>query len=677
MSRLIAILAGLLLIVIAVVIVVPMLIPMETYKAKVVELVKAQTGRDLRIDGDIGLSFFPNIAIAIGDVGLSNPEWARDSEMASMKEMRAALKLVPLFSGNVEVDSFVLVDPIIHLEVRKDGTPNWQFETASAPAAAPVAEETAPADGGAAVSELRLGEVSIQNGSATYRNAQTGANYAMESVNLDLAMPGLDEPFVADGSLVWNGDEINIDLNAARPRALTEGGETPVTLALAAPKIKTNYEGTLKVIDGVAFAGKVDLDVPSVRELASWAGSPMPAGEGFGPLSISGQASGTDNTYRFSDAKIGFDGMNATGDLSVVTGGARPKINGNLAVDRIDVNTYLAGGGESGGSGGEGGGSGGDAGWSKEPIDLSGLKAVDANFTFSAGEILFQQIRIGESALKLALANGVLNANLSKLNLYEGQGSGTLSVNGAGKTPRIKADFALSGLAAEPFLTDAAGFSRLQGASAFDIAVATAGQSQHDMVSALDGRGSIKFTNGKIKGINLAALARTVLSAATTGWQAGGSQDTDFSELGGTFTITNGILKNDDLKLLSPLIRVTGAGKANMPKKTLDYRVEPKLAATLEGQGGQQEASGIEVPILITGPWSSPRFAPDLKSMIQNRENIEKTIDSIKEDGGKGLLKNLMGQPANDDQAGTAQEEPAPEQKKPSPEDALKKLFGQ
>src|SRR5690606_7853670 len=120
--------------------------------------------------------------------------------------------------------------------------------------------------------------------------AQTGANYAMESVNLDLAMPGLDEPFVADGSLVWNGDEINIDLNAARPRALTEGGETPVTLAIAAPKIKTNYEGTLKVIDGVAFAGKVDLDVPSVRELASWAGNPMPAGEGFGPLSISGQA---------------------------------------------------------------------------------------------------------------------------------------------------------------------------------------------------------------------------------------------------------------------------------------------------------------------------------------------------------------------------------------------------
>lgn len=672
MSRLIAILAGVLLIVIAIIIVVPMLIPMETYKAKVVELVKTQTGRDLRIDGDVGLSFFPSIAVSVGDVGLSNPEWARDSEMASMKEMRAALKLLPLFSGNVEIDSFVLVDPIIHLEVRKDGTPNWQFEAAKAPA--PTAEEAPAQGGGGGVSNLSLGEVSIQNGSATYRNAQTGASYAMESVNIDLAMPGLDQPFVADGSLVWNSDEIDLDLKAERPRALTEGGETPVTLSVSAPKIKTTYEGTLKVIDGIAFAGQVDLDVPSVRELAAWTGNPMPKGEGFGPLSISGKASGTDNTYRFSDAKIGFDGMNATGDMSVTTGGARPKVKGNLAVDRIDVNTYLADGGESGGSSG-GSSGGGDAGWSTEPIDLSGLKAVDADFTFSAGEILFQKLKIGESALKLALSNGVLNANLSKLNLYDGKGSGTLTVNGAGKTPQVKADFALSGLQAEPFLTDAADFGRLQGASAFDVAVSTAGRSQADMVSALDGQGSVKFTDGKIKGINLAALARTVLSAATTGWQAGGTQDTDFSELGGTFTITDGILKNDDLKLLSPLIRVTGAGKADMPKKTLNYRVEPKLAATLEGQGGDQSATGIEVPILITGSWSNPKFAPDLKSMIENRENIEKTIESIKEDKGKGLLNSLMGKPANDETGESG--ETKTEQKKQSPEDALKKLFGQ
>lgn len=677
MSRLIAILAGLVLVVIAAILIVPMLIPMETYKNQVVNVVKEQTGRDLRIDGDIGLSFFPNIAVSIGDVGFSNASWAKEEEMAAMQEMRASLKLMPLFSGNVEIDSFVLVDPVIHLEVRRDGTPNWQFETAQTAPAEPSADAEGARGGGSGLGDLSLGEVSIQNGTATYTNAQTGASHAASEVNVDLALPGLDDPFLAEGSLVWNEDEIGFDLRAERPRALTEGGETPVALTINAPKINTSYSGTLKPLDGLAFAGDVSLDVPSVRELAAWTGNPMPAGDGFGALSIEGKASGSGNTYRFSDATIAFDGMNATGNLTVTTGGARPKLAGALAVDRIDVNTYLAESG-SGGEDGTGGGNA-DSGWSTEPIDLSGLKAVDADFTFSTQEILFQQIRIGESALKLALSNGVLNANLAKLNLYEGSGSGTLTVNGASATPQVKADFKLAGLNAEPFLTDAADFKRLQGKTAIDLSVATAGRSQRDMVAALDGNGSVRFTNGKIKGINLAQLARTVLSAATTGWQSGGTQDTDFSELGGTFTITDGVLSNNDLALLSPLIRVTGSGTANILQKTLDYRVEPKLAATLKGQGGEQETTGIEVPILITGSWSNPRFAPDLKSMIQNRENIENTIKSIKEDKGKGLLRSLMGQPAEETggSEGAATEEEAPAETKPSPEEALKKLFGQ
>ncbi|MCF8470469.1 MAG: AsmA family protein, partial [Parvibaculum sp.] len=191
MSRLIAIIVILILVVIAAVIVVPMLIPMDTYKSKVVALVKEQTGRDLRIDGNIGLTFFPNIAISIEDAGFSNASWGQDPEMASMKEMKAALKLRPLFSGNIEIDSFTLIDPAIHLEVRKDGTPNWQFETAGTAPAPTVQEDAANDSSGSALGRMRLGAVSIRNGTATYRNRQTGANYAAEKVNISLALPDI------------------------------------------------------------------------------------------------------------------------------------------------------------------------------------------------------------------------------------------------------------------------------------------------------------------------------------------------------------------------------------------------------------------------------------------------------------------------------------------------------
>src|SRR5690606_33748934 len=98
-------------------------IPSEVYKERVVALVKDQTGRDLTIGGDVGLSFFPRLAVSVENVDLSNAPWAKDKSMAAMKELRAAIKIIPLFTGNVEIDSFVLVDPVIHLEVKADGTP--------------------------------------------------------------------------------------------------------------------------------------------------------------------------------------------------------------------------------------------------------------------------------------------------------------------------------------------------------------------------------------------------------------------------------------------------------------------------------------------------------------------------------------------------------------------------
>lgn len=676
MSRLIAIIVILILIVIAAVIVVPMFIPMDTYKSRVIALVKEQTGRDLRIDGDIGLTFFPDIAISIEDAGFSNASWGQDPEMASMKELKAALKLRPLFSGNIEIDSFTLIDPAIHLEVRKDGTPNWQFEAAGT-APAPTAQEDAGREsGGSALGRMRLGDVSIRNGTATYRNRQTGANYAAEKVNISLGLPDIDEPFEANGSLVWNGDKIGIDMKADRPRALTEGGDTPMTLDISAPKFNASYKGSLKLLDGFAYAGNAVLNVSSVRDLAAWTGSPLPRGKGFEHLSIEGKAEGSGNSHRFSDARIGFDNMKATGNLTLNADNARPYIKGDLAVDKIDVNTYLADEAGAGDGASTAGGGDGDAGWSTRPIDFSALKAMDADFSLVTQEIFFRKIKIGEGALNLKLAGGAMTATLKKLNLYDGTGSGTFTVNGAQATPQMKADFKLTGVSAQPLLTDAADFTRLQGDMAVEMSVATAGRSQRNMVAALNGEGEVTFTNGKIKGIDLAQLMRTVLSTATTGWQSGGGQDTDFSELGGTFTIANGVLSNNDLKLLSPLIRVAGAGTVNILEKTLNYRVNPKLAASLEGQGGATDVKGIEVPVIISGPWAKPHFAPDLRAIIQNRGNIGETIKSIKKDGGAGLLKSLMGQPANDDTATQGEAAPPTEEQKTTPEDALKKLFG-
>jgi uncharacterized protein involved in outer membrane biogenesis len=63
---------------------------------------------------------------------LANPEGFGDAPFASMKELRAAVALWPLFFQNVEIEEFVLVEPTIGLVNLENGKNNWTFDVGAA-----------------------------------------------------------------------------------------------------------------------------------------------------------------------------------------------------------------------------------------------------------------------------------------------------------------------------------------------------------------------------------------------------------------------------------------------------------------------------------------------------------------------------------------------------------------
>ncbi len=687
MSRFLSFLLVLVALIVGVLFAAPSFIPVESYKPQISALVKEQTGRDLTIDGDISLSFLPRLAVSVNDVTFQNASWAPSPHMAKMEQLEIVLKIFPLIRGEVALDRFIMRRPEIDLAVSKQGVGNWVFDTPSqaAPASETTPETASPSQTGGfspQVTDIQLGEISLIDGLVRYSNLATGETYEASDINLDVSLPSLDSPLGVDGSVVWNNDTVELSLDVAEPRAFSMGEGSDLDLNITAPKVAASFAGNGKISPMLTINGATSLNIPSVRELAAWAGQPMAEGDGFGALNLNGTVAVAGDKYAFTGATLAFDGMNGTGDLTVDAGRSRPKLTGELALDRLDANVYLAGsasstaepqGSSTGAGSGDGpGNSAAASGWSDAPIDLSGLKAIDADLDLSVGEILFQDLTIGKSALDILINGGKLTAKLTELALYEGSGVGQLILDGSGTTPSVGANFNLSGLSAYPFLKDAAAFERIEGLAAFNVDVTTRGQSQKAMMSSLNGSGSVRFADGAIRGINIAQLSRNVFAAATSGWESGGAQSTDFSELGGTFSIAQGILTNNDLKLLSPLVRVAGKGTVNMPDQTLNYRVEPKLAATLEGQGGAGDVKGIEVPIVISGPWANPSFTPDLAAIISNPDGIKDVIDSVKEDGGKGLLQGILGGGADtsDGSSGDAKEE-----EKPRVEDAIRGLF--
>jgi len=636
----------------------PFFIPAGTYKGKIIALVKEETGRDLRIDGPVSFSVLPSLALEANDVALSNAPGASAPNMIQLKTLDVKLGLLPLLRGAIEIAQFKLVQPAISLEVDKQGRPNWVFAAPAKPAAAapsgtaptPSAPQTGGSGGG--LSALSLADVSIVDGEASYLDQRDGQKRVLSAINMHLSLPSAAGPFNANGSAVWNGEKVALTMTAAKPGALQSGGASPVSLSLAATPINFEFQGEATGATLSKLSGTTSLSVPSVRGLAKWVGVPFnPPGTGFGPLSIKGKVEMAGGKTAFNDASISLDAINGTGAIAFDSRGARPALSGRLDVDKLDVNPYLppedqkaaapapvppsapvAAAPVPGGASRPAPSTAPSTGWSDAPIDLSSLKAADADFDLSANSVLYRKITIGKSALALHLKNGRFEADLTQMALYQGNGKGKVVADGSTPTPAIAASFDLSGVAIQPLLRDAAGFDRLTGGGNFALDVSGQGKSERAIVSSLNGKGNLNLANGKIEGVNLVAFMKNVASAVTGG--QGGGNETTFGSLTGTYVITNGILRNDDLKLTSPEIPMTGAGTVNLPLRQVDYRLTPSVAGL------------VAVPVQVTGPWDDLSYRPDVSGIAKGlAKEPGKALDVIQGGGSgtKNLLKGLLG----------------------------------
>ena len=115
------------------------------------------------------------------------------------------------------------------------------------------------------------------------------------------------------------------------------------------------------------------------------------------------------------------------------------------------------------------------------------------------------------------------------------------------------------------------------------------------------------------------------------------------------FSVTNGQTTINGTRLISPLLRVTADGTADLVRERLDISAEPRFVATLVGQGDSKKRSGLTVPVLVSGTFEEPKFTPDLMGILDqelpDKKSIEKILspeDSKKlEKSARDFLNNL------------------------------------
>lgn len=610
----------------------PKLVPMETVAAKVKEQVRKATGRDMDFKGAT-LVFWPNIGVEMTDVTLSNPAWAKEKNMLTLGKVDVALAVKPLLQKQIEVKHFVLDHLVLHLEVAENGKKSWDF-TPEKQASAEHEDVASSAAGLPAGFNFKFGESKIRNSKLTFTDHQKGGSSVVDDIDMTLNFPDLRSALQLKGALIYKKKRVELAVDLVKPVEFLEGNPSPGHLNLKTEDISVKSAGALAT-QGELFNGNVDVDIASLAKLLAWSGDGKEKKLPFEKVSFSSTLRASKTDLVLKTAELTLDEVKAKGNMNIGFAN-KPDIFARLSLNKLNLDRFTGAkdkvSGDSAAAPAKA-----DAGWDAAPIDLSGLKAVNTDLELKTEGFSVSGVDVGPSVLSVQLQDGKLHFKSSEASLFSGKFSSDLTVNAAASPAAMAFNFDTSGVQAKPVLETFANFKKLSGTANADIAVTSSGNSQKALISNLGGHGSVVFRNGSLEGIDLLNIAKLVQKRLAD--MKVGEGKTDFVELGGTFTITNGIVSNNDLKMKGPLLQASGKGLIDLPGKYIQYRVTPVLTASSAVEG----AAGIAVPVDIRGPFSGIRIKPDFASVVQNAIAHPEQAKQVLKDA-KGQLRDVRGQ---------------------------------
>lgn len=574
------------------------------------------------------------------------------------------------------------------LATRSDAQPDVPMIVAQSAAPSP-ARNNASQEKLTALKDIVLDDVRVIDGKLAYSDERSGTSNGANAINVALNARTLSSPMTAKGDLQWQGQMVRFDSTVTSLFELLTEAPAKIALNITSAPLKADYNGAIDLKSGASFEGNISARTESVRALAQWLGSRLPENDGFGPLSLSGRLKTRQNAFQLTNADISLDQMRITGSIDGTTLGARPYVKADLKVSELNLNTYMGHGSNSPArkqisppapandnagvpapgekptppqsiedllerqqSGPRVKGYTARSGWSDEPIDVELLRLIDTDAKLTIGRLTVRDVTIDQSHVTLALKNAIAKAIFDRVDLYGGTGRGHVDIDASSSDPTIASSVVVDGVAAEPLLKDAASVDWLSGKGKLTLTTRSKGATQRQLVSTLTGKASFEFTDGAVRGFNVAKAMRGLQQGRFSDLSATPSEKTDFSRLSATFDIVNGVATNQDLTLQSPLLRITGNGSVMLPDRTVDYTVNPKLVADLSGQGGNTALAGLQVPIRIVGPWDKPDIAPDLSKIDANQaaQAVEQIGKRLKGKNPDEMADELFGKDTKESQ---------------------------
>jgi AsmA protein len=652
--------------------------PTDYIRREIIARVKAETGRDLAIGGGASFTIFPSLGLRLKEVSLSAPTSMGGEPLLKAANFDVGIRLLPLLRQEIVVDRLELNEPVFSLRVDADGRRSWDMagidlpvQFAGASGSARLADLIiSPAAAQSEVAALSIDDIRISNGAVRYNDERNGAWGRFDGLNAQFSLAAMDQPLTGSGSLVAEGETFDFKSTLTTPQDVADQRPAKLAVTVSGMPLTFSYDGTVGPNDG---AGTITANSPSLSALAHWWGNDVSPEVGAGEVAFTAQLNATDKSLHLTDLNLKAGKTSASGTVGFEEReGARPHVAADLKISGLNVAELPLGADVRAGRGSssavpspsplslDGPGAAPQpsqpdsiddllnrpgpkvkgytqrAGWSTEPIDIKALGLADVDARVGLTDVTYGRTRVDGAQVSIVVKDEVAKVTLADLRMYDGSGRGLVTLDASSGQPAFTADVSLSGIAARPLLRDSAQVDWLAGNADVAWKVSGRGATEAAMVQSLTGTSNVAVSDGAVIGYDLGGAIKELSEGSIPNFAIDPSKKTDFRRLTGTFVIANGIATNNDLKLDSQHLHASGDGSVDLPKRSLDYTVRPKLVANLGGDAGEANATGIEVPVHITGSWEHPDISPDIEGAI----NAPGTVDAVKQIGKQLKGKN-------------------------------------
>lgn len=536
-------------------------------------LAQQKLGRTVSVRGGVHLDVSP-LSIRLDDAVLSGPQ-ADDDSFVTAKSAVIPVTLGELLTGRADPSSLDLSEAEIALLIDERGRANWDFPG------------------------FTLGQpmrVTLDQASFRYfdeRNSQSMALAHVDGV-LDLRTDG---GAAFSGTAVINDRLVKIDADLKSLARVNADG-SPLELALSANEGAGNFSGRLSTAKVLSLAGPVSLASDTPAAALRLIGLPVPpAATVAGPLAIDGALDSAGRAYSIRNATLALGAFRAVGDIAADLRAEVPKLQASLNADTLWLDGLVPASGAA------------DGNWGRVPLPFAVLRGIDAELRIQSRSIAYGNATAGASDVNATLKDGKLDATIAAQPEGNGTLNVTLGVDSTSAPPSVSLNIQSVNAAVQPLLGVLTGVRGLTGTGDLTADLSASGTTQEELAGTLKGTASIGVANGRIAGIDLAALFQAVRQKILDGWPAA-AEGMTFDNLNGDATIADGIVTFRELSLEAPSLSVRLEGIVDVLRQGLNV----SASAAVNGQ------PLLAVPVVARGLWGSPKIFPDVPNILANPE---------------------------------------------------------